>query len=88
MGNTQLLQNRWGRALLRDAQGAPLLPALFVMQQGPQIHLMDVRAPDEALGDRQLGSTLTHLAKGLPIYNVTFSEDGQFEVREEGRVPA
>ena len=46
----RLLQVRWEAALERNAEGAPLLPPLFVLQQGPGVHIIDLRASEEAGG--------------------------------------
>jgi len=35
----------------------------------------------DELATQQLGATLNHLAKGLPIYDVVFAGDGSFDVR-------
>ncbi|MBX3227815.1 MAG: rhodanese-like domain-containing protein [Labilithrix sp.] len=40
----------------------------------------------ERLGSVQLGQTLTALAKGLPIFEVTFQDEDKFEVRSVGQV--
>jgi rhodanese-related sulfurtransferase len=40
----------------------------------------------ERLGSAQLGATLGHLAKGLPIYDVTFHGEERVEVRPSGVV--
>ena len=56
---------------------------------GDQDRLLARLAADAlaALGDQQLGVTLGHLAKGLPVYDVMFSEGGAFEVRDAGSIP-
>ncbi|MHC4959273.1 MAG: rhodanese-like domain-containing protein [Planctomycetota bacterium] len=48
--DSELARLRWNRALFRGADGAPLLSPLFVLEQGPGVHLVDLRPPDEALG--------------------------------------
>lgn len=40
-----------------------------------------------ALGDAQLGHTLAALAPGLPVYDVTFDDDGRVRVEARGAVP-
>ena len=40
----------------------------------------------EALAARQLGQTLGHLAKGLPIFDVLFRRGGAIEIQDAGRV--
>ena len=42
----------------------------------------DLRAAFDELAARQLTATLGYLAKGLPIYDVTFARDGSFTVNE------
>jgi rhodanese-related sulfurtransferase len=48
--DAELTRLRWNRALFRGADGAPLLSPLFVLEQGPGIHLIDLRPPDAAIG--------------------------------------
>ncbi len=50
LSRPRLLQVRWEAALERNAEGAPLLPPLFVLQQGPGVHIIDLRAAEEAGG--------------------------------------
>ena len=38
-----LFELRWDANLHRDVEGTPLLPPLFVAEQGPAVHLVDVR---------------------------------------------
>lgn len=45
-----IFAKRWDANLLRDADGAPLLPALFVARLGPDVELVDLRARGEAQG--------------------------------------
>jgi len=45
-----LFRLRWAASIERDADGAPLLPPLFVAGQGSDVSLVDVRAPEEASG--------------------------------------
>ncbi|MEE8107197.1 MAG: hypothetical protein V3T86_16805 [Planctomycetota bacterium] len=45
-----LLLLRWNANLTRDADGAPLIPPLFVAEQGPAIQIADIRPRDEATG--------------------------------------
>lgn len=63
----------------------------FLAEQGD---LWDGDAVDEdallaqmrTLADHQLGATLGHLAKGLPIYDLTFDHDGHARVEAVGVV--
>lgn len=41
-----LLDLRWDANLDRNVDGAPLLPPLFVAEQGPGVHLVDMRSPE------------------------------------------
>ncbi len=43
-------QSRWDAVVERDADGAPLLPPLFVLRQGPDVRVVDLRPADEAAG--------------------------------------
>lgn len=45
-----LFRLRWTASIERDADGAPLLPPLFVAGQGSDVSLVDLRAPEEASG--------------------------------------
>ena len=40
----------WTSHLRRRADGAPLLPPLFVLEQGPAIQLIDLGSPEEGVG--------------------------------------
>ncbi len=51
-------------------------------------HKAALHAEVEALGGQQLGQTLQRLAKGLPIYTVTFRRDGAVDVEAAGHVGA
>ena len=46
----RLLQFRQEADLKRDAEGAPLLSPFFVLHQGPDVHVVDVRPAEEAGG--------------------------------------
>jgi len=46
----ELLALRWNANLRRDADGAPLLPPLFVLGQGAGVALVDLRPAEEATG--------------------------------------
>ena len=46
----ELLCMRWNANLSRGSQGAPLVPPLFVAEQGPGVAMVDVRRPQEATG--------------------------------------
>jgi rhodanese-related sulfurtransferase len=46
----RLLQFRLDAALQRDTDGAPLLPPLFVLQQGPDVQVVDLRPAEDAAG--------------------------------------
>jgi len=46
----RLLQFRWEARLERNADGAPLLSPLFVLHQGPGVHVVDLRPVEEAEG--------------------------------------
>lgn len=50
MQSRDLFQLRWASHLQRDSDGAPLLSPLFVVAQGPGVHLVDLRSPEEATG--------------------------------------
>jgi hypothetical protein len=41
-----------------------------------------LQAAVDELAARQMTATLGHLAKGLPVFEVIFSADGSFDVRE------
>jgi len=70
----------WRRAAAVYHVGAPgSLP--LTPESGPAL----VEAIDE-LAVRQLGETLGHLAKGLPIYDAEFEPDGSVEVMQVGQV--
>ncbi|MHC4954638.1 MAG: rhodanese-like domain-containing protein [Planctomycetota bacterium] len=45
-----MLLMRWNANCTRDADGAPLIPPLFVAEQGPGVQIADVRARGEATG--------------------------------------
>lgn len=40
---TELLRLRWNANLTRSADGAPLIPPLFVAEQGPGVQVADIR---------------------------------------------
>jgi len=44
----RVLQFRWEARLERNADGAPLLSPLFVLHQGPGVHVVDLRPVEEA----------------------------------------
>ena len=46
----ELLRVRWNTNLSRGSQGAPLVPPLFVAEQGPSVAMVDVRSREEASG--------------------------------------
>ena len=39
----ELLRLRWSAHLTRSAEGAPLVPPLFVAEQGPGVRIADIR---------------------------------------------
>ena len=45
-----LLLLRWNANLSRSAHGAPLIPPLFVAEQGPGVQIADIRQPDQSTG--------------------------------------
>ena len=45
-----LLLLRWDANLARDTHDAPLLPPLFVAEQGPAVQIADIRPRDGATG--------------------------------------
>lgn len=56
---------------------------------GPLRHQRDaLRAELETLGQRQIGATLSRLAKGLPVFRVRFGRVSGFEVFAEGSIGA
>lgn len=63
----------------------------FACRQGDLIALTPKHAPElhalvDALGEKQTALTLGKLAKGLPIFEVLFREDGKVEVSSAGVV--
>ena len=46
----QITRLRVESVLDRDASGAPLVPPQFVLHQGPDVHVVDLRSPSEASG--------------------------------------
>lgn len=63
----------------------------FACRQGDLISLSPKHAPElhalvDSLGEKQTMLTLGKLAKGLPIFEVVFREDGKVEVAEVGVV--
>jgi rhodanese-related sulfurtransferase len=55
----------------------------------PRLHgrEAEVRATIHALAERQMATTLRHLAPGLPIFRAVYALDRSVEVTELGRVP-
>jgi rhodanese-related sulfurtransferase len=41
---------RWSASLTRDTHDAPLIPPLFVAEQGPGVEIADIRSPEDATG--------------------------------------
>jgi len=73
---------RWEDASIRGRHGALVVPPLFAAQQGPAVHIIDVRPPDAATGvmgsipgssfiapDR-IEELVRDAARGLPIFLV------------------
>jgi len=46
----ELLSRRWRARVERDAEGAPTVSPLFVVQQGAGVQIVDLRAAEEATG--------------------------------------
>ena len=66
------------------------LAELIVRQKDlvPPLEAADLHAEMERIAGVQLASTLGALAKGLPIFDVTFDDDGRARVEEKGHVGA
>jgi len=98
LSGNHLLRLRWEAHVTRDEEGAPLVPPLFVLEQGPGVQIIDLRprAVAHKITGYIPGSVFLYAIRiaslprdGVPL--VLVSTDGfeaakvAFELQEEGR---